>query len=97
MTKSELIKLLTQQKPNYTSEEITKMVDLIFETISEALSKGQRIEIRGFGSFTLRTRKGRNNARDPRNGRVIAIDDRVVIYFRQGKVFFDKINHLESY
>lgn len=92
MTKSKLIKTLCTRKPDLNPNEVASIVDLIFEIMSEALSRRQRIEIRGLGSFSLRQRKARNNARDPRNGNPISIEDRWVVYFRQGKGFFDKIN-----
>ena len=94
MTKSELIKLMHNRKQTLSIEEIAKIVDLIFETMSNALSNNRRIEIRGFGCFSLRKLNARANARDPRNGKVIAVEDRYVVYYSQGKAFFDKINNI---
>ena len=91
MTKSELIEAIFKRYPNLSTRELKKIVEVIFNKISEALINKNRVEIRGFGSFSIRNREQHSN-RDPRNARVINIDKRNVIYFRTGKAFNEKLN-----
>jgi integration host factor subunit beta len=91
MTKSELIKALAKRYSNLPIERINIVVNTIFEQLSVALENGQRIELRGFGTFSVRKRASRI-ARNPKTNEVIKIGDRNVPYFRMGKEFRDRIN-----
>jgi integration host factor subunit beta len=92
MTRSELIKALTKRYANLPLERINLVVNTIFEQLSLALENGQRIELRGFGSFSVRKRSSRE-ARNPKTNEVIKIGDRNVPYFRMGKEFRESLNN----
>lgn len=84
MTKAELIELLTKKKSHLNKADIDLAVDCIFEHMNRALAANQRIEIRGFGSFSLRylgPRRGRN----PLTGEVLDLPERYSVHFRPGK------------
>ena len=91
MTKSELIKKLSQRFEYLPANDIKNVVDLVFEEISNGLIENQRIEIRGFGALSLRSRKARE-ARNPRTNESISIKERFSAYFRAGKELKEKIN-----
>ncbi len=92
MTKSELIKLLTKKNTkNLFLKDVTTLVDTIFDEISVALSRGDRIELRGFGSFSVRKRKARM-ARNPKTNEVVQLDERQAVYFRAGKELRERLN-----
>ncbi len=91
MTKSELIKRLNEKYANLYLKDITLLVDTIFEEVSETLSEGGRVELRGFGSFSIRERAPRK-ARNPKTGEVVKLGSRNSIYFRAGKELREKVN-----
>ncbi len=84
MTKSELIKRISARFPNLMEKDIRLIVDSIFGEISAAMAKDIRVELRGFGAFTVRKRDARQ-ARNPRTNEVVAIEPRATPYFRSGK------------
>lgn len=85
MTRSELIKLISVQYPNHSFENIIKIVDSIFNDLSKALVERQKIEIRKFGSFSIRKRKVNNEKEN--NSK-----EHNIIYFRAGKEFKKIVN-----
>ena len=91
MTKSELIEKIKLKHPYLTAKEIKKVVDAIFHQLFEALTNQGRIEIRGFGSFSVRERAGMN-IKNPRTNEVIYVGKRKVVYFRMGKEFKQVLN-----
>ncbi len=94
MNKSDLISLLAT-KENLTAVEATRITNLIFDGFSDALAKGDRIEIRGFGSFVMReyaTYTGRN----PKTGDKVEIKPKQLPYFKVGKELKGKINGSSS-
>jgi integration host factor subunit beta len=91
ITKSQLIQQLQQQFPDYDSEMVDKTVHLIIEEISHYLIEGKRVELRGFGSFSVREREPRK-ARNPKNGEAVKLDTRYSLYFRAGKELKDALN-----
>jgi integration host factor subunit beta len=91
MTKSELVKKLKDRYPKLQLKEIDSIVDIFFNEITKALAKKGRVEIRGFGSFTTRTRKART-ARNPKTGEKVQVGDRNVTYFRAGKALKERVN-----
>jgi len=91
MTKKELIKRVQEEIGHYPPKDIAYAVQLVFEAMSSALKRGERIEIRGFGNFTIRKRreiKGRN----PKTSDVINLPARKVPFFKVGKDLYDMIN-----
>lgn len=91
MTKSELIKKLSTKYPSLKEKEIEDLVALILNEISEALANGDRVELRGFGAFSIRKRKPRT-ARNPRTGEQVQVGERNSIYYRPGKELKDLVN-----
>lgn len=91
MTKSELINMLAVENPELYHRDIERIVNTIFETISVSLEHGNRIELRGFGAFSVRehgARKGRN----PRTGEPVDVARKQVPYFKMGKGMREKLN-----
>ena len=91
MTKSELILRLAKKYPHLYQRDIETMVTTIFDNISETLVDGGRVELRGFGAFSIRKREARK-ARNPKNGQEVYIGERCAIYFRTGKELRERIN-----
>lgn len=91
MTKSELIEIITAKNPHLTLKDVERVVNVIFNSIIEALSRGDRVEFRGFGTFSVRTRSARV-AKNPRTGEQVAVDERNIPHFKCGKSLFDMLN-----
>jgi integration host factor subunit beta len=91
MTKSELVKNLCVKFPHLKEKEVEALIALIFQEISVSLSMGDRVELRGFGAFSLRNRSARL-ARNPRTGEQVKVDDRNSIYYRAGKALREYLN-----
>lgn len=91
MTKSELTQKLSQQFPDSSSREIERAVDVIFGEISTALAKGNRVELRGFGAFSVRHRE-RRIGRNPRTGETVDVGAKYVPFFKAGKGLRDRLN-----
>ena len=91
MTKSELIKKLATRFSNLKEREIEQLVNIILKQISTALVSGDRVELRGFGAFSIRTREPRV-ARNPRTGEKVKVAARKAIYYRAGKELKDYVN-----
>ena len=72
-------------------KDATKIVNVFFDTITKALSKNERVELRGFGVFDVKKRKARI-ARNPKNGAAVAVPEKNVPYFRMGKGMKDRLN-----
>lgn len=84
MTKSELITSLAKRQPLLTSKDVESAVKTVLEYMSEALANGERIEIRGFGSFSLHYRPSRMG-RNPKSGEPVPLSAKHVPYFKPGK------------
>ncbi len=84
MTKSDLIKSLQERFKTYTYQDMYQAVNIIFDSMVEALRKGERIEVRGFGNFTIRERKPRLG-RNPKSGAQVELSERRVPFFKTGK------------
>ena len=90
MTKSDLITLLST-KNNLTEVQAARIVNLIFDGFKDALAKGDRIEIRGFGSFVMREYKN-YRGRNPKTGKVVEVKPKRLPYFKVGKELRERIN-----
>ena len=91
MTKSELILRLSEQNPHLYQRDIEKIVTTIFDEISEALARGDRVELRGFGAFSVKKRDARTG-RNPRTGESVSISEKVVPVFKTGKEMRQRLN-----
>ncbi|WP_096084704.1 integration host factor subunit beta [Agaribacterium haliotis] len=91
MTKSELIERIADQQDQLSPKDIELGVKLILEEMSGALECGERIEIRGFGSFSLHYRNSRMG-RNPKTGEAVKLEGKFVPHFKPGKELRDRVN-----
>jgi integration host factor subunit beta len=91
MTKSDLIKRLADANPHLFMRDIERIVGTVFEQISAALARGDRVELRGFGAFSVRSR-GQRVGRNPRTGDEVDVPNKVVPYFKTGKELRERLN-----
>ena len=91
MTRAELIEILAQKQPHIPVRQIELGTKHLFESMAEALEGGHRIEIRGFGSFSLRFRPPRK-ARNPKTGEVVDTDGKYAPHFKPGKELRERVN-----
>ena len=91
MTKSELINAVTDKVPDLTRKQVELLVNTIFRTMSDGLVEGDRIEIRGFGSFQVRER-GARRGRNPRTGEEVFVSATRVPFFRVGKELRERVD-----
>ena len=91
MNKSDLILKILESEPNLFKKDASKIVNVFFDTISEAISRGERVELRGFGVFDVKEREARI-ARNPKNGEAVAVPAKKVPFFRMGKDMKNRIN-----
>ena len=91
MTKSELIAYLAEENPHLFQRDVERIVTTIFDEIASALSRGDRVELRGFGAFSVKQREARIG-RNPRTGEAVNVATKRVPYFKTGKQLRDKLN-----
>jgi integration host factor subunit beta len=92
MTKSELITYITEKNPHLYQRDIERIITTIFEEISTALSRGNRVELRGFGAFSIKQRNARIG-RNPRTGATVEVSAKRVPYFKTGKQLRNMLNN----
>tara|TARA_B100001996_G_scaffold157742_1_gene120229 strand:+ start:273 stop:554 length:282 start_codon:yes stop_codon:yes gene_type:complete len=93
MVRSELVTKLANQYPNILRKDIEKIVNIIFAEISEALSRGENIEIRGFGTYKVIARKARQG-HNPKNLKTIQIPAKKAIKWKMSKTLFNRLNKI---
>ncbi len=91
MTKSELIARLATANPHLYQRDIERIVTTIFDEITEALASGDRVELRGFGAFSVKQR-GARVGRNPRTGDSVSVSEKFIPYFKTGKQLREKLN-----
>ena len=91
MIRSELIQKIADENPNLFHRDVERIVNTIFEEITDALANGDRVELRGFGAFSVKTRDARVG-RNPRTGEAVSIDRKKVPFFKTGKLLRDRLN-----
>lgn len=91
MTKSELIARLAEANPHLFQRDIERIVSTIFDEITAALANGDRVELRGFGAFSIKTR-GARTGRNPRTGEAVDVGEKNVPYFKTGKKLRERLN-----
>ncbi|MFC3228067.1 integration host factor subunit beta [Marinibaculum pumilum] len=91
MIKSELIAKLAERNPHLYQRDIERIVSTIFDEISAALARGDRVELRGFGAFSVKHRPARVG-RNPRTGEPVAVASKSVPFFKTGKELRDRLN-----
>jgi len=93
MTKSELVEKIMETNGFLNRKECELVVNIIFDSMASALKEGDKVEIRGFGSFTVRERESRE-ARNPKNGDVVQIPSKKTPFFKTGKELRERVNTL---
>jgi integration host factor subunit beta len=91
VTRSELIEALAARNPHLRAADIELIVTTIFDEIATTLARGGRVELRGFGSFTLKRRNARIG-RNPRTGEAVAVKEKALAFFKAGKDLRDRLN-----
>ena len=91
MTKSDLVKRLASANPHLYLRDVERIVATVFDEISAALARGDRVELRGFGAFSVRER-GARTGRNPRTGNEVPVPDKVVPHFKTGKELRERLN-----
>ena len=91
MVKSELIARLAEKNPHLYQRDVERFVSTIFEEISRALARGDRVELRGFGAYSVKRRAARQ-ARNPRTGEAVYVAEKHVPFFKTGKELRQRLN-----
>jgi len=91
MTKSELILRLAEQNPHLYQRDVERIVSTIFDEITSALARGDRVELRGFGAFSVKRRDPRIG-RNPRTGEAVHVAEKYVPFFKTGKELRERLN-----
>ena len=91
MTKSELIQRIAELNPHLYHRDVEKIVSTIFDEITQALAGGSRVELRGFGAFSVRKR-GARTGRNPRTGDAVRVDEKAIPFFKSGKQLRERLN-----
>ncbi|MCK5276329.1 MAG: integration host factor subunit beta [Alphaproteobacteria bacterium] len=92
MTKSELIQRLAESHPHLYHRDVERIVSTVFDEISSALERGDRVELRGFGTFSVKHREARVG-RNPRTGDTVQVAPKTVPFFKTGKQLRDLVNN----
>jgi len=91
MLKSELIETIAEQNPQLYERDVEAIVNAILNTITTALARGDRVELRGFGVFAVKKREARTG-RNPRNGKEVAVSEKVVPTFKTSRDMHHQLN-----
>ena len=91
VTRSELIAGLAADNPHLRAADVELIVSTIFDEVTAALARGERVELRGFGAFTVKRRDARTG-RNPRTGAAVAVDEKSVPFFKAGKELRERVN-----
>ncbi len=91
MTKSELIARLAEANPHLFQRDVERIVTTVFDEITVALARGDRVELRGFGAFSAKQR-GARVGRNPRTGASVQVSAKYIPYFKSGKQLREKLN-----
>ncbi len=92
MTKSELVLSLAQQFPDLHKRDVERIVSVFFEEISNALIQGDKVTLRGFGTFSVKHRKARTG-RNPKTNETVYVPEKFVPAFKMGRKFHDRLNN----
>lgn len=91
MIKSELVARIAEANPHLYQRDIERIVNTILDSITEALTRGDRVELRGFGAFSVKHRQERMG-RNPRTGEAVHVEAKAVPYFKTGKELRARLN-----
>jgi len=91
MIRSELIQKIAEENPHLYQRDVERIVNTIFNEITNAMADGNRVELRGFGAFSVKRRDARTG-RNPRTGEAVYVDEKHVPFFKTGKLLRDRLN-----
>ncbi len=91
MIKSELVQKIAERNPHLYQRDVENIVNAILDTITEALARGDRVELRGFGAFSVKKRDARTG-RNPRTGETVSVSEKVIPVFKTGKEMRVRLN-----
>ncbi len=94
MIKSELVLKIAAQNPHLYQRDVENIVNAILDTIADALARGDRVELRGFGAFSVKRRDARRG-RNPRTGEAVAVAEKAIPIFKTGKEMRQRLNREE--
>ncbi|SDL34511.1 integration host factor subunit beta [Paracoccus chinensis] len=95
MIRSELIQKIAEENPHLFQRDVERIVATVFDEIISAMSRGERVELRGFGAFSVKQRQSRQG-RNPRTGETVQVDEKHVPFFKTGKLLRDRLNGLDQ-
>ena len=91
MIRSELIQKIADENPHLYQRDVERIVNTIFDEVTSAMSRGDRVELRGFGAFSVKQRDARVG-RNPRTGETVSVNEKHVPFFKTGKLLRDRLN-----
>ncbi|MRX50270.1 integration host factor subunit beta [Paracoccus sp. S-4012] len=91
MIRSELIQKIADENPHLVQRDVERIVNTVFEEIIDAMARGDRVELRGFGAFSVKRREARVG-RNPRTGEAVQVEEKAVPFFKTGKLLRDRLN-----
>ena len=91
MIRSELIQKIAEENPHLFQRDVERIVNTVFEEIIDAMSRGDRVELRGFGAFSVKKRDARQG-RNPRTGVAVSVVEKHVPFFKTGKLLRERLN-----
>ena len=91
MIRSELIQKIADENPHLYQRDVERIVNTVFDQITGAMADGDRVELRGFGAFSVKKRDGRIG-RNPRTGESVEVEEKHVPFFKTGKLLRDRLN-----
>ena len=95
MIRSELIQKIAEDNPQLFQRDVERIVATVFDEIIAAMARGDRVELRGFGAFSVKRRDARMG-RNPRTGEAVEVEQKHVPFFKTGKLLRDRLNGLDS-
>ena len=91
MIRSELVQKLMDENPHLSQRDVERVISTIFEEIITTMANGDRVELRGFGAFSVKKR-GSRQGRNPRTGAAVSVEEKLVPFFKTGKLLRDRLN-----
>ncbi|MBY6082354.1 MULTISPECIES: integration host factor subunit beta [Alphaproteobacteria] len=91
MIRSELIQKIADENPHLYQRDVERIVNTVFEEVTDAMARGDRVELRGFGAFSVKKRDARVG-RNPRTGETVQVEEKCVPFFKTGKLLRDRLN-----
>ena len=91
MIRSELIQKIAEENPHLIQRDVDRIVSTIFDEVIDAMARGERVELRGFGAFSVKKRDSRTG-RNPRTGESVPVEEKHVPFFKTGKLLRDRLN-----